>query len=161
MSSRAEHNQNPPTDTANRHCALISTRQKKRRIARSPPGTAGFSCRSVARLVGNAAGVSAAGMQFGHSRLDIDFLPVAEASLGLDFGTSPCEVASGGGSGHSYVSVSVYLPLPPPAPRSLTKEEQQRSRSHREANKGSGAAAFCIFWLLNSHFYAKPVCFAF
>jgi len=74
-----------------------------------------------ARLVDNAADVSAAGMQFGHSRLDIDFLHVAEASLGLNFGTSPCEVASGGGSGYSYVSASVYLP--PPTPRSLTKEE--------------------------------------
>ena len=31
--SRAEHNQNPPADTANRHCALISTRRK---IAVSP-----------------------------------------------------------------------------------------------------------------------------
>ena len=31
--SRAEHNQNPPTDPANRHCALISTRRK---IAVSP-----------------------------------------------------------------------------------------------------------------------------
>ena len=33
LSSRAEHNQNPPADTANRHYALISTRRK---IAVSP-----------------------------------------------------------------------------------------------------------------------------
>ena len=32
LSSRPEHNQKPPTDTANRHCSLIPTRRKNRRF---------------------------------------------------------------------------------------------------------------------------------
>ena len=43
-----------------------------------------------ARLVENAADVATADIQFGHSRLDIDILLAAEASLSSDFGTSPC-----------------------------------------------------------------------
>ena len=42
-----------------------------------------------ARLVENAAGVATAGIQFGHSRLDIDILLAAGASLRSEFGTSP------------------------------------------------------------------------
>ena len=42
-----------------------------------------------ARLVENAADVTTADIQFGHSRLDIDILLAAEASLSSDFGTSP------------------------------------------------------------------------
>ena len=45
-----------------------------------------------ARLVGNAVGVATADIQFGHSRLDIDILLAAEASLSSDFGASPCGV---------------------------------------------------------------------
>jgi hypothetical protein len=39
--------------------------------------------------VENAADVTTADIQFGHSRLDIDILLAAEASLSSDFGTSP------------------------------------------------------------------------
>ena len=35
--SRAEHNQNPPTGPANRHCVLISTRRKIAVSPASPP----------------------------------------------------------------------------------------------------------------------------
>ena len=42
LSSRAEHNQNPPTDTANRHCALVSTRRKIAVSPASPPELRAF-----------------------------------------------------------------------------------------------------------------------
>ena len=45
-----------------------------------------------ARLVENAADVATADIQFCHSRLDIDILLAAEASLSSDFGTSPCSL---------------------------------------------------------------------
>ena len=42
FSSRDEHNQNSPTDTANRHCALISTRRKAAVLPAPPPELRAF-----------------------------------------------------------------------------------------------------------------------
>ena len=36
---------------------------------------------------------------------------------------------------------------------------EEAKKAHKAQNRG--AAVFCIFLLLNSHFSAKPVCFAF
>ena len=45
-----------------------------------------------ARMVENSADVAMVDIQFDHSRLDICIVLAAEASLSLDFGTSPCSV---------------------------------------------------------------------